>query len=102
MTEQQPASEQTHRAPRKISIQDRSVRVGEMVVVNGYQVNHTALKQRFAEGGYERQETSHFLLFTRKAAPSTLLVHWFAPDTPYERIHQAITDEFGHIGLDQE
>src|ERR1700682_1301227 len=101
MAEHQPASEPTHLAPRKISIQDRSVRVGEMVVVNGYQVNHTALKQRFAEGGYERQETPHFLLFTRKAAPSTLLVHWFAPGTHHERIHQTMTDELVHIGLGQ-
>jgi hypothetical protein len=102
MAEYQPASEPTRPAPKHISIQDRSVRVGEMVVINGYQVNHTTLKQRFAEGGYEVQETPHFLFFTRKAAPSTLLVHWFAPDTTPSVIQHTMREELAPLELLQQ
>jgi len=66
--------------PQKIPIQERSVLVGNMIVVNGCGVNRTLLKQRFAEGSYQVQETPHFLLFTRPEAPSTILVHRFAPE----------------------
>lgn len=66
--------------PRKIPIQERSVRIGDVIVINGYRTKRTHLKQRFAEGGYQAYETPHFLLFTREAEPKTILVHWFAPE----------------------
>jgi len=49
---------------KKISIRERSIHVGDFVVVNGYRVNRDLLKERFAEGGYQAHETPHFLLFT--------------------------------------
>jgi SAM-dependent methyltransferase len=80
MTVSHTPGEQRPPQTRKVSIQERSVHVGEFVVVNGYHVNRAALTQRFLQGGYQRHETPHFLLFTRAEAPSTILVHWFAPE----------------------
>jgi SAM-dependent methyltransferase len=65
---------------RKVSIQERSVLIGDLIVVNGQGVNRELLKLRFAEGGYAVYETPHFLLFTREEAPATILVHRFAAD----------------------
>ena len=79
MIEDQPSLHPSHPKTKKISIQERSVHVGDFVVVNGYRVNRTLLKERFAEGGYDAHETKHFLLLTRAEAPTTILVHWFAP-----------------------
>jgi hypothetical protein len=62
MIESQSAIVTSPRPGRKIPIQERSVRVGDVVVVNAYRVNRTLLKQRFAEGGYQVHETRHFLL----------------------------------------
>jgi SAM-dependent methyltransferase len=87
---------------RKVSIQERSVQVGNIIVVNGYRVNRTLLKQRFAEGRYEVRETAHFLLFTRELAPTTILVHWFAPDTPPSAIQGAMRDELASFGMFQQ
>ncbi len=79
MIENQPSIGPTQAKTKKVSIQERSVRVGDFIVVNGYHVNRILLQKRFAEGGYQAQETQHFLLFTRAEAPTTVLVHWFAP-----------------------
>ena len=65
---------------RKVSIQERSVLIGDFIVVNGQGVNRELLKRRFAEGGYAVYETSHFLLFRRQEAPATILVHRFVMD----------------------
>src|SRR6516165_3928698 len=69
----------SHSHPKRVPIQERAFPVGNLIGINGYQANRTLLKQRFSEGGYKLQETSHFLLCTRTAEPSTVLVHWFAP-----------------------
>jgi SAM-dependent methyltransferase len=84
---------------RSVSIQERSVQVSNIIVVNGYRANRTLLKQRFAQGGYAVHETPHFLLFTRQQAPATVLVHWFAPDTPSPAIQAAMTDELASTDL---
>lgn len=92
MTQQQPIAHLP--TVKTVSIQDRSVLVGDLIVVNGYRVNLTALKLRFVRGGgYQVQETSHFLLFTRIEAPSTILVHWFAPSVSSAEIHHSVTQE---------
>jgi hypothetical protein len=79
MTESQSTMQDKDTKTKKVSIQERSVQVGNLIVVNGYRVNRERLKQRFAEGNYQLQETAHFLLLTRSEAPSTILVHWFDP-----------------------
>ncbi len=75
MIENQPTVHTAHSKSKKVPIQERSVHVGEFVVVNGYRVNRSLLKERFAEGGYQVHETKHFLLFTRSEAPKIVLVY---------------------------
>jgi len=77
MSKSQAANKPADVKTRKVSIQERSVLVGDIIVVNGHRVNLALLKQRFTEGGYQAQETPHFLLFTRQQEPSTILVHFF-------------------------
>lgn len=77
MAEIQHSVDRTNPTAKKIPIHERSVRVGDVIVVNGHGVNRTLLKQRFAEGDYQFHETSHFLLFTRDSVPKTILVHRF-------------------------
>src|SRR5215469_11912601 len=85
--------------PRKISIQDRSVHIGDFIVVDGYRVNRDTLKQQIAEGGYQVQETPHFLLFTREIAPRTILVHWFAPEEFNTNISHYLVQELKPFGI---
>ena len=81
MSDRQLAETSVNMAHAKaIPIQERSVRVHDVIVVNAHGVNRTLLKQRFTEGEYQAPETSHFLLFMRKAEPKTILAHWFAPE----------------------
>ena len=84
---------------KKVPIHERSVNIGDIVVVNGYQANQALLKQRFAEGGYQVQETPHFLLFTRNVAPGTILVHWFAPEELNADIKHFVALELKPMGL---
>ena len=80
-------------------IEERSVLIGDMIIINGYCVNKILLKQRFSEGGYQCQETDHFLLFTRTKAPSTIIVHWFTPDRIDADIKHHIMRELKPIGV---
>lgn len=79
MTDKQPIAETSTHHLKQTPIHERSIRVGEVIVVNGHGVNRALLKQRFAEGDYQIHETPHFLLFTRETEPKTILAHWFAP-----------------------
>lgn len=94
-----PAAKTTAQQSRKIPIHERSVLVGDVIVVNGYHVNRTLLKRRFAEGGYQERETKHFLLFTRETAPTTILVHWFAPEELDADIKHYVTLELNLSGI---
>jgi SAM-dependent methyltransferase len=94
-----PLPESIHTTHKKIPIQEKSVFVGDMIVVNGYKVNRTALRRRFSEGGYLAQETPHFLLFTRSEAPSTILVHWFGPEDMHADIKHYLMYELKPLGL---
>ncbi len=99
MTENQATINDANPKTKKVSIQERSVLVGDMIVVNGHGVSRTLLKQRFAEGGYQAQETPHFLLFTRSEAPSTILVHAFAPEEMNADIKHYVMYELKPLGL---
>lgn len=77
MFEKRPGVSAPARHTRKIPIHERSVRVGSVIVVNGYRVNRVLLQRQFASAGYQIHETPHFLLFTREEEPRTILVHWF-------------------------
>lgn len=66
--------------PKKVSLKERSIMVGNVVGVNAHHADRELLKRRFAEGGYAVRETAHFLLFTREQPPSTIVAHWFSPE----------------------
>lgn len=93
MIEQQPGTARRGQQTRRVPIHERSVLVGEVIVVNGYRANRTALKARFAEGGYQLHETKHFWLFTRSEEPKTILVHWFAPEEMTTNIPGYLAEE---------
>ena len=99
MVESQSATVTSPRPRRKIPIHERSVRVGDVVVVNAYRVNRTLLKQRFAEGGYQVHETRHFLLFTRAEKPALILVHWFAPEELHTNLSHYLAEELKPLGI---
>jgi len=99
MTESQATINKANSKTKKVPIQERSVLVGDMIVVNGHGVNRSLLKQRFAEGGYQAQETPHFLLFTRSEAPTTILVHVFAPEEMNADIKHYVTLELKPLGV---
>jgi len=102
MTENQATIDNTNPKTKKVPIQERSVLVGDMIVVNGHGVSQTLLKQRFAEGGYLVQETPHFLLFTRSEAPTTILVHRFTPEEMNADIKHYVVYELKPLGLIQQ
>ena len=99
MIDHQPVAATTARQSRKVPIQERSVLVGDIVIVNGYGVNRARLQQRFSEGGYAVQETPHFLLFTREETPSTILVHWFGPEQLDADMKHYVALELEPLGL---
>lgn len=99
MSKQHLPPENIHTTRKKIPIQEKSVFVGDMIVINGYKVNRTALKRRFAEGGYHTHETPHFLLFTRSDTPSTILVHGFGPEEMNADIKHYLIYELKPLGL---
>lgn len=79
--------------PKKVSLKERAIMVGNVVGINAHRADRMLLKQRFAEGGYAVRETEHFLLFTREQAPSTIVAHWFAPE--------AIDANIGHYFIEE-
>src|SRR5258708_37323938 len=101
MIEKQPIAEAPAHHTRKIPIYERSVRVGDVIVVNGHRVNHTLLKQRFVEGNYHLHETTHFLLFTRAEDPKTILVHWFTPEEITTNVPGHLSEELKPFGVIQ-
>jgi hypothetical protein len=84
---------------KQVPIQERSLVVGNFVIINGYRVNLVSLKQRFLEGGYQVHETPHFLLFLRDAAPSVIVVHWFAPEEMDADVKHYLTQELKPYGI---
>src|SRR5258708_10550738 len=99
MTKNQATINDADPKTRKVPIQERSVLVGDLIVVNGHDVNRALLKRRFAEGGYQAQETRHFLLFTRETAPKTTLVHLFATEEFNTNISHHLVQELKPCGI---
>ncbi|MEO8970941.1 MAG: class I SAM-dependent methyltransferase [Ktedonobacteraceae bacterium] len=84
---------------KRVPVQERSFTMGNFVGINGYRVNRSLLKQRFAEGGYQLHETPHFLIFTRSVAPSLIVVHWFAPEEIDANIGDYFVQELKPLGI---
>ncbi len=88
-----------HRRRIAVSIQERSARVGEYLVVDGSRAHLESLIHRLSEGGYQCQKTPHFLLFSRDCPPKTVVVHLFAPEVSPETILHALQTELAPCGL---
>jgi SAM-dependent methyltransferase len=99
MTDSQIPPHNTSSKTKKVPIQERSFTMGNITGVNGYRVNRTLLKRRFAEGGYQVHETEHFLLFTRTEAPTTILVHRFGPESIDADIGYYFMQELKPLGI---
>ena len=99
MTENQATLNARGLQKKGVSIQERSVRVGDIIVVNGHGAHLALLKRRFAEGGYQVQETPHFLLFTRSKEPATVLVHLFGSEELHADIKHFVTLELKPSGI---
>jgi SAM-dependent methyltransferase len=93
------SSQKSQANPRKVSSRERTIVVGDVIGINGYRVNRAALKQRFAEGGYQAHETLHFLLFTRSEPPTTVVVHWFAPEAIDADLGDYVIQELKPLGI---
>ena len=99
MSENQLSVDDERVQRKKVSIQERSVSIGDIIFVNGYGASLSLLKQRFAQGGYTSCETSHFLLFTRSTVPTTILVHWFDPEQIDADMKHHVMHELKPLGL---
>lgn len=84
---------------KKVPIQERSVLVRDIIVVNGFGANRSLLNQRFAEGAYQAQETPHFSAYIRSEPPTTILVHYFAPEEVNADIKHFVMLELKPLGL---
>jgi 2-polyprenyl-3-methyl-5-hydroxy-6-metoxy-1,4-benzoquinol methylase len=85
--------------PKKVSLKERAIIVGNIIGINAHHANRGLLKQRFAEGGYQVRETEHFLLFTREQAPSTIVAHWFAPEVIDANVGHYFIQELKPFGV---
>lgn len=84
---------------RKVPIHERACAVGSITGINAYRINRPLLKQRLREGGYQLHETPHFLLCRRIETPTTIVVHWFAPDEIDACIGQYFMQELKPMGI---
>lgn len=84
---------------RKISPKGKAIPVGNIIAINGYHLNRLALKQRFLEGNYQLHETPHFILFTREETPTTIIIHWFAPEEIDDTLGYYFFNELTPLGV---
>ncbi|RAQ93935.1 class I SAM-dependent methyltransferase [Thermogemmatispora tikiterensis] len=88
-----------------VSIQERSARVGDTIIIDGHLAHLESLMRRMSEGGYQWEETPHFLLFRRDRPPKTIVVHRFGPGVSPEAMLHAIETEltpFGFLMLEED
>ncbi|MBO0793748.1 MAG: class I SAM-dependent methyltransferase, partial [Ktedonobacteraceae bacterium] len=83
----------------RVPIHERACRVGNITAIHAYRANRELLTQRLLEGGYRLHTTPHFLLCVRPAAPSVIVVHWFAPTAVDANIGHYIMRELRPLGL---
>lgn len=83
----------------KVYIHERSCAAGRIIAINAHRINLTLLRQRLGEGGYHLHETPHFLLCLRDEEPTTLVMHWFAPEEVDANIGQYFMQELKPFDL---
>lgn len=84
---------------KKVSIKERAIIMGGIVGVNAFHADRRSLKQGFLQEGYQIHETDHFFFLTREAAPSTVIVHWFAPEAINANLGSYLIQELKPPGL---
>jgi hypothetical protein len=84
---------------KKVSIKERAIIMGGIVGVNAYHADRISLKHSFFQEGYQIHETDHFFFLTRVAAPSTVIVHWFAPEAIDANLGSYLMQELKPPGL---
>ncbi len=84
---------------RRVSLQERTLPVGNIVGINGYRVNKATLRKSIEDEGYIIHETSHFFVVIRSVFPSVIVIHWFAPIEIDARIGDYILQEIKPLGI---
>ncbi len=83
---------------KRVSLQERTLPVGNVVGINGYRVNKATLRKSIEDEGYVIHETTHFFVVMRSVYPSVIVLHWFAPAEIDARIGDFILDELKPLG----
>ncbi|GAC1458316.1 MAG: hypothetical protein PVS3B3_08590 [Ktedonobacteraceae bacterium] len=84
---------------RRVSLQERTLPVGNVVGINGYKVNKAILRKSIADEGHTIYETSHFFVVLRSMFPSVVVIHWFAPAQIDVRLGDYIIQELRPLGI---
>ncbi len=82
----------------RVSLQERTLPVGNIVGINGYKVNKATLKKSIEDEGYTVNETPHFFVVIRSTFPSVIVIHWFAPTELDSRLGDYILQELKPLG----
>ncbi len=84
---------------RRVSLQERTLPVGNIVGINGYRVNKAMLRKSIEDEGYIIHETPHFFVVIRSMFPSVIVIHWFALAEIDARIGDYILQELKPLGV---
>jgi hypothetical protein len=85
-------------SPKQVRFQERAFSRGNIIGVNAYRINRALLTQRIVAGGYQVQETPHFLVCTRNGVP-TLVAHWFAENAIDSDLGRYFMEELKPLGV---
>lgn len=83
---------------KRVSLQERTLPVGNIVGINGYRVNKAMLRKSIEDESYIIHETPHFFVVIRSVYPSVIVLHWFAPAEIDARIGDYILRELKPLG----
>ena len=97
--DEEPAQSSQHTGTGKVHVRERSCAAGRFIAINAHRINLTLLKRRLGNGGYHPHATPHFLLCLRAEEPTTLVVHWFAPEEIDANIGQYFMQELKPFGV---
>ena len=83
---------------KRVPVQERSFRQGDIIGVNAHRVNLKLLEQRLVQSGYQVSEAPHFLVCQQSGAP-TIVVHWFSPEAIDSDLGRHFMEELKPLGL---
>ena len=84
---------------KRVSLQERTLPVGNVVGINGYRVNKVALRKSIEDEGHYIHETPHFFVVIRSTFPCVIVIHWFAPDELDAHLGDYILQELKPLGV---